>query len=57
MKRRVYDSINVLIALGKIKKEKKWLSVQQSEQTQGREIILAKREKIEGIKKNNVKRQ
>ena len=42
IKRRVYDSINVLIALGKIKKEQKWLYVEPADPTLGLEIIKAK---------------
>jgi hypothetical protein len=42
IKRRVYDSINVLIALGKIKKEKKWLSVPPSSTAIDLELIKAK---------------
>ena len=43
IKRRVYDSINVLIALGKIKKDQKWLYVEQAEGSIGEEIVAAKK--------------
>lgn len=39
----MYDSINVLIALGKIKKEKKWLYMESIDQKIGEEILVAKR--------------
>jgi hypothetical protein len=49
VKRRVYDSINVLIALGKIKKDRKWLSVQQEDSKIGQEIVDAKKGTLEGM--------
>jgi len=42
IKRRVYDSINVLIALGKIRKDKKWLSISSSNPEVDHELIKAK---------------
>lgn len=49
VKRRVYDSINVLIALGKIKKEGKWLFMKAIESKVGEEIIEAKKESISNL--------
>ena len=43
IKRRVYDSINVLIALGKIKKERKWFYAQSIDHTLSHKIIDTKR--------------
>lgn len=49
VKRRVYDSINVLIALGKIKKEGKWLFMKAMESKVGEEIIEAKKDSISNL--------
>lgn len=43
IRRRVYDSINVLIALGKIKKDHKLLYVESIDRKMGQEIIDIKR--------------
>ena len=57
VKRRVYDSINVLIALGKIKKERKWLSVSGSGQKVGEEMIEVKRETLTGLNSSLTKKE
>jgi len=47
----VYDSINVLIALGKIKKDHKCLYVESIDKKIAGEIIEAKKEKIQNVKR------
>jgi DUF438 domain-containing protein len=46
IKRRVYDSINVLKALGKIKKDKKMHFMESIDRKIGLEIVSAKKEII-----------
>ena len=57
IKRRVYDSINVLIALGRIKKEKRWLVVDDKQENSGEEIIAAKKDTLDNIRRNNTNRK
>jgi len=57
IKRRVYDSINVLIALGKIKKEQKWLYAEPTDPTVGQEIKLAKMQTISNLEHDLIRKQ
>ena len=47
IKRRVYDSINVLIALGKIKKERRYLEVASMDRQIGQEMALLKSQHLQ----------
>lgn len=48
----MYDSINVLIALGKIKKDHKFLYVESIDRKIGEEIVAVKKEKLASIKRD-----
>ena len=53
----MYDSINVLIALGKIKKDQKWLYVEQAEGSIGQEIVAAKKYTVNNMTKDLAHKQ